>query len=83
MEHILSLGAHPDVVDLKGRAAIMKAAELGNVECFEKLAHAKANMKSKDREGKGSINCSLYSEVHEICKGITKASKATYILSER
>lgn len=53
MDHILSLGAHPDVVDFKGRAAIMKAAELGNVECFERLAMNGANMKVRDVEGKG------------------------------
>lgn len=55
MDHILSLGAHPDVVDFKGRAAIMRAAELGNVECFERLALAGANMKIRDIQGKGSF----------------------------
>ncbi|KAF6028163.1 ANKEF1 [Bugula neritina] len=55
LDHILSLGAHPDVVDFKGRAAIMRAAELGNVECFERLAIAGANMKLKDVKGKGII----------------------------
>ena len=45
------------MVDFKGRAAIMRAAELGNVECFEKLAHAKANMKLRDVEGKGRSTC--------------------------
>lgn len=69
LDHILSLGAHPDVVDFKGRAAIMKAAELGNVECFEKLAHAQANMKLKDTEGKGQhqqfyINIRLITILH-------------------
>ena len=53
LDHILSLGAHPDVVDFKGRAAIMRAAELGNVECFERLAVAGANMKIRDVKGKG------------------------------
>ena len=53
LDHILSLGAHPDVVDFKGRAAIMRAAELGNVECFERLALAGANMKIRDIQGKG------------------------------
>lgn len=55
LDHILSLGAHPDVVDFKGRAAIMRAAELGNVECFERLAVAGANMKIRDVKGKGGI----------------------------
>lgn len=56
LEHLLSLGAHTDIVDFKGRAAIMRAAELGNVECFEKLAHHRANMKVRDVEGKGESN---------------------------
>lgn len=55
LDHILSLGAHPDVVDFKGRAAIMRAAELGNVECFERLALAGANMKIRDIQGKGEF----------------------------
>ena len=53
IEFLLELGAHPDVVDFKGRSAVMRAAEFGHVQCMEKLAKAGADMKLKDLEGKG------------------------------
>ena len=53
IEFLLSLGAHPDVVDFKGRSAAMRAAEYGHVDCLAKLAEKGANMKLADREGKG------------------------------
>ncbi|CAL1527779.1 unnamed protein product [Lymnaea stagnalis] len=52
---LLGLGAHPDVMDLKGKTAAMWAAEFGNVECLEKLLHAGADMSLKDIEGKSII----------------------------
>ena len=53
MEFLLELGAHPDVMDLKGRTSAMRAAEYGNSLCLEKLLAAGANMKLTDLEGKG------------------------------
>ena len=53
IEFLLDLGAHPDIVDFKGRSAIMRAAEYGHVQCLEKLAQAKTNMNLTDIEGKG------------------------------
>lgn len=50
---LLGLGAHPDVLDFKGRSAAMRAAEYGHVDCLAKLAEKDANMKLTDREGKG------------------------------
>ena len=61
IEFLLSLGAHPDVVDFKGRSAAMRAAEYGHVDCLKKLAEKGANMKLTDREGKG--NQKLYTTV--------------------
>ena len=61
IEFLLSLGAHPDVVDFKGRSAAMRAAEYGHVDCLKKLAEKGANMKLTDREGKG--NQELYTTV--------------------
>ncbi|KAK3583308.1 hypothetical protein CHS0354_038919 [Potamilus streckersoni] len=55
IEFLLGLGAHPDVVDFKGRSAAMRAAEYGHVHCLEKLAKAGANMKLTDLEGKGIL----------------------------
>ncbi|KAK6183722.1 hypothetical protein SNE40_011147 [Patella caerulea] len=55
LQFLLDLGAHPDVVDLKGRTAAMRAAEYGHVQCLEKLAKAGANMRIVDLEGKGII----------------------------
>lgn len=53
VEFLLNIGAHPDVMDLKGRTAAMCAAELGNYECLEKLIAAGANMTLVDLQGKG------------------------------
>ncbi|XP_052770216.1 ankyrin repeat and EF-hand domain-containing protein 1-like isoform X2 [Mya arenaria] len=55
IDFLLSLGAHPDVVDFKGRSAAMRAAEYGHVDCLAKLAEKGANMKLTDREGKGIL----------------------------
>lgn len=55
IEFLLSLGAHPDVLDFKGRSAAMRAAEYGHVDCLAKLAEKGANMKLTDREGKGIL----------------------------
>lgn len=59
-EFLLNLGAHPDVTDFKGRSAVMRAAEYGHVQCMEKLAKARCDMKVKDHEGKGQIYSYLY-----------------------
>ena len=53
IEYLLEMGAHPDVMDLKGRTAAMCATEYGNVKCLEKLLEAGANMDLVDLEGKG------------------------------
>ncbi|KAK3748047.1 hypothetical protein RRG08_029899 [Elysia crispata] len=55
VEFLLGIGAHPDVMDLKGKTAAMWAAEFGNVECLEKLLAAGANMTLTDLEGKGIL----------------------------
>lgn len=59
IEFLLQLepvGADPDVVDLKGRTPVMRAAEYGHVQCMEKLAKAGADMKAVDLQGKGIGN---------------------------
>ena len=53
MEFLLDMGAHPDVMDFRGRTAAMRAAEYGHVHCLEKLTKAGANMNLFDLEGKG------------------------------
>ena len=50
IEFLINLGAHPDVVDFKGRSAAMRAAEYGHVQCLEKLD--RADMTLRDLEGK-------------------------------
>ena len=57
IEFLCELGGHPDVVDFKGRSAMMRAAEYGHVQCLEKLAKRGADMKLKDLEGKGKFIC--------------------------
>lgn len=56
IEFLLELGAHPDVVDFKGRSAVMRAAEYGHVQCLQKLAKRGADMKICDLDGKGLSN---------------------------
>ena len=50
---LLELGAHPDVVDFKGRSSLMRAAEFGHIQCLERLAKKGGDMKLTDLEGKG------------------------------
>ncbi|KAK7103920.1 ankyrin repeat and EF-hand domain-containing protein 1-like isoform X2 [Littorina saxatilis] len=68
IEFLLELGAHPDVMDLKGRTAAMRATEYGHVNCLEKLLAAGANMTLNDLEGKGVIfYCIASTERHAKC----------------
>lgn len=68
IEFLLELGAHPDVMDLKGRTAAMRAAEFGHVNCMEKLLAAGANMTLVDLEGKGIIfYCIASTQRHTKC----------------
>ena len=53
IQFLLDIGAHPDVVDFKGRSAVMRAAQYGHVQCLEKLAKKGAEMKLCDLEGQG------------------------------
>ena len=60
LELLLELGAHPDVVDFKGRSAVVRAAEFGHVQCLQKLAKRGADMKICDLEGKGENFANVY-----------------------
>ena len=53
---LLDLGAHPNVIDLKGRTAAMRAAEFGHVQTLDILATAGSDMKVKDTDGKGEFD---------------------------
>ena len=57
---LTDLGANPSVVDLQGKSAAMKAAELGFVEAMEAVATANCDMKLIDEDGKGIGIFSLY-----------------------
>lgn len=71
IEFLLELGAHPDVVDRRGRSAIMRAAEYGHVQCVEKLCTAGADLKLKDVDGKGVLfHCISPTQRHEKCMEI-------------
>ena len=48
-----TLGADPDVADLKGRTAVMIAARYGHEQSVKKLAEKNANMKLRDKRGEG------------------------------
>ncbi|XP_029655831.1 ankyrin repeat and EF-hand domain-containing protein 1-like [Octopus sinensis] len=55
LEFLLELGAHPDVVDFQGTSAAMIAAEYGHVQCLERLANNRANMRLIDVQGRGIL----------------------------
>ncbi|XP_052275632.1 ankyrin repeat and EF-hand domain-containing protein 1-like isoform X2 [Dreissena polymorpha] len=77
IEFLLGLGAHPDVVDFKGRSAAMRAAEYGHVDCLAKLAEKGANMKLADREGKGILfYCISPTQRHAKCLEIAVVNGA-------
>eukprot|EP00062_Callorhinchus_milii_P019637 gi/632974407/ref/XP_007903661.1/ PREDICTED: ankyrin repeat and EF-hand domain-containing protein 1 isoform X2 [Callorhinchus milii] len=52
---LLSLDAHPDVVDKEGRTAAMKAGELGHNATVQVLADANTDMTIVDVEGRGIL----------------------------
>lgn len=54
-EILLSLGAHPDVQDKRGRTPVILAAELGHDAMLALLAKNHADMKLVDNEGKGAL----------------------------
>ncbi|XP_022108549.1 ankyrin repeat and EF-hand domain-containing protein 1-like isoform X2 [Acanthaster planci] len=71
VKFLLELGAHPNVVDLKGRTAAMRAAEYGHVQTLDVLASAGSDMKIKDAEGKGILfYCILPTSRHAKCTQI-------------
>ncbi|KAJ8045832.1 Ankyrin repeat and EF-hand domain-containing protein 1 [Holothuria leucospilota] len=68
VKYILELGAHPNVVDLKGRTAAIRAAEFGHVQTLEILATAGADMTTTDIDGKGILfYCILPTSRHTKC----------------
>ena len=50
---LLSLGAHPNIQDRRGRTPVMLAAELGHIDMVTLLAESNADMSLVDSEGKG------------------------------
>jgi ankyrin repeat protein len=53
LEHLVSLGADPNVYDLRGRSAAMRAADLGHVQSMNALAKAGIDMTIVDETGQG------------------------------
>lgn len=53
-EFLLSLGAHPDVQDKRGRTPAILAAQLGHDAMLALLARNRADMSLVDTEGKGA-----------------------------
>lgn len=54
-EFLLSLGAHPDVQDKRGRTPVILAAELGHDAMLALLAKNHADMNLVENEGKGAL----------------------------
>lgn len=54
-EVLLSLGAHPNVQDKRGRTPVILAAELGHDAMLALLARNHADMNLLDKEGKGAL----------------------------
>ena len=55
LEHLFKLGANPNVFDLKGRSASMRAAEYGHTQAMSLLARRKIDMRIVDESGQGII----------------------------
>jgi len=53
LEHLLQLGADPNVSDVTGRTAAMRACEYGHLQSMEILAEAGIDMKLVDDIGQG------------------------------
>ncbi|XP_058965683.2 ankyrin repeat and EF-hand domain-containing protein 1-like isoform X1 [Pocillopora verrucosa] len=52
---LLSLGASPNMVDLKGRTPAMRAAEFGHTQALTLLTEADTDLTLRDIEGKGIL----------------------------
>lgn len=73
MEFLINkMGAHPNVPDLRGRTALMKAAELGHVQALEILKKARADATQRDLEGKDVLFYCLVAPTnrHQVCMQI-------------
>ena len=60
LTHLIQLGADPNVADVSGRTAAMRAAEYGHLQSMNILAEAGIDMKLVDDSGQGRIimtNC--------------------------
>ena len=60
LEHLFKLGANPNVFDLKGRSASMRAAEFGHRQAMDVLARNKIDMKIVDESGQGTFIPSVH-----------------------
>ncbi|XP_012733563.2 ankyrin repeat and EF-hand domain-containing protein 1 [Fundulus heteroclitus] len=74
---LLSLGAHPDVQDLRGRTPVMLAAEMGNEEIFALLLQKQPDMRLVDAEGKGVLfYCNYPTKRHARCLQVALKNQA-------
>uniref|UniRef100_A0A8C1WM80 Ankyrin repeat and EF-hand domain containing 1b n=1 Tax=Cyprinus carpio TaxID=7962 RepID=A0A8C1WM80_CYPCA len=65
---LLSLGAHPDIRDKKGRTPLMLAAQLGYFNIVHLLITNHANVNITDEEGKGVLfYCVSPAKEHALC----------------
>ncbi|XP_062322967.1 ankyrin repeat and EF-hand domain-containing protein 1a [Osmerus eperlanus] len=65
---LLSLGAHPNIQDTRGRTPVMLAAELGHIDMVNLLAESNADMSLVDSEGKGMLfYCMVPTKRHTRC----------------
>ncbi|XP_066498935.1 ankyrin repeat and EF-hand domain-containing protein 1 [Hoplias malabaricus] len=65
---LLALGAHPDVRDLGGRTAAMRAAQLGHYALLELLTTHHADINLLDHQGRGVLYYSIFPSVkHARC----------------
>lgn len=53
LEHLLQLGADPNIADVAGRTAAMRACEYGHLQSMNILAEAGIDMKLVDDDGQG------------------------------
>ncbi|XP_041927269.1 ankyrin repeat and EF-hand domain-containing protein 1 [Alosa sapidissima] len=77
VEFLLSLAAHPNIQDKKGRTPVMLAAELGHDTVISLLAKNHANMVLTDAEGQGVLfYCISPTKRHMRCLQTVLSGKA-------
>lgn len=80
LEFLLENGAEPNIVDLNGRSALMRAAELGHVQALKVLKDSNADSTLKDKQGKDVLFYCLAAPTnrHDTCMKLVLTMGANF-----